>query len=172
MLIRRYEPSDREVVRRVHAEAFRRLDAPDVIPVEVTLFDQLIGGGDVVHELSLVAVDRDEVVGHVVCSRATVGASRAVGLGPIGVFPAHQGRGVGLALMHAVLGAADALDFPLVGLLGSTAYYARFGFVPATTLGIEPPDPQWGDLFQIRVLTSYDPAATGTFRYAQAFDMV
>jgi putative acetyltransferase len=50
--------------------------------------------------------------------------------------------------MHAVLGAADALDEPLVGLLGDPAYYRRFGFVSAESVGVAAPDSSWGDSFQ------------------------
>jgi hypothetical protein len=38
--------------------------------------------------------------------------------------PLSQGCGVGLALVHAVLGAADALDESLVAFLGDPRYYA------------------------------------------------
>ena len=74
--------------------------------------------------------------------------------------------------MHAVLAAADALELPLVGLVGSTEYYARFGFVPGTQLGIEPPDPTWGDHFQVRPLTAYRGGIVGRFRYAPAFEQL
>jgi putative acetyltransferase len=104
-----------------------------------------------------------------VCSKATVGEHAVVGLGPIGVLPEHQRQGVGDALMHAVLAAADALELPLVGLLGSTEYYSRYGFVPATQLGIEAPDPAWGDHFQVRTLAAYRRGIVGRFRYASAF---
>lgn len=170
MLIRRYEPADREAVRRIHAEAFRPPDDPSGTPPEVGLVDDLTDAGDVVPALSLVAVRDGELVGHVVCSRATVGGQPAVGLGPIAVLPEHQRQGVGDALMHAVLTAADALEFPLVGLVGSTEYYPRYGFVPATQLGIEAPDPAWGDHFQVRTLTAYQPGIAGRFRYALAFE--
>lgn len=170
MLIRRYDADDRGVVRRIHAEAFRRADDPDAIPPEVGLLDALIDAGDVIAALSFVAVRDTEPVGHVVCSRATVAAHPVVALGPIGVLPAHQRQGVGMAMMHAVLGAADALDIPLVALLGSTDYYPRYGFVPARGLGIEAPNPNWGDHFQVRTLTAHDAATAGPFRYAPPFD--
>jgi len=170
MLIRRFAAEDHEPVRRVHAEAFRRSGEPGT-PVEVAILDGLIAAGDVIDPLSLVAVDDDAVVGHVVCSRATVGAHAVVGLGPIGVLPDRQRAGVGSALMHAVLAAADALDVPLVGLLGSREYYPRFGFVPSREVGVEPPARAWGDLFQVRTLSAYDPAIAGAFRYAPAFDL-
>jgi putative acetyltransferase len=71
--------------------------------------------------------------------------------------------------MHAVLGAADALGEPLVGLLGDPAYYRRFGFVPAQSIGVAAPDSSWGDGFQVRTLTRYE-GLTGRFHYAGPFD--
>lgn len=168
MILRRYEVADRDEVRRIHAEAFRQ--EAGVLPPEVGLLDALIEAGDVIPALSLVALADDDPVGHVVCSRAHVGARPVAGLGPIGVLPGRQGRGVGTALLHAVLAAADALDLPLVGLLGAPELYGRFGFVPAGSLGVEPPDPAWGDVFQVRTLAAYEPSVTGVFRYAPAFE--
>jgi putative acetyltransferase len=172
LLIRRYAAHDRDTVRAIHGKAFDRSDLAGAAPPEVTLLDALIDADDVIAPLSLVAVREDEIVGHVVCSRATVDAHQVAGLGPIAVLPEHQRSGVGLAMVHAVLGAADALELPLVGLLGSPVYYSRYGFVPSAPLGIDPPDPAWGDHFQVRTLAAYRPAITGRFRYAPAFDAV
>lgn len=77
---------------------------------------------------------------------------------------------MGSALVHTVLGAADALDEPLVALLGHRGYYPRFGFRPAADLGIDAPDPTWGDHFQARALTAHDPSLRGRFAYAPPFD--
>ena len=171
--IRRYETPDLHAVCAIHAAAFRREDDPDATPVEVTLVERLVARGEAVPELSLVAIDDDGgPVGHVVCSWATVGARAVVGLGPIGVLPERQRGGIGSRLMQDVLVEADRLGFPLVGLLGSPTFYGRFGFVPAATLGIEPPDPGWGEHFQVRPLSRYDARIRGPFRYAGAFDEV
>ncbi|MBV1940904.1 N-acetyltransferase [Streptomyces sp. BV286] len=168
MLTRRETPADVSAVRAVIAAAFAKPDTPD--PVEATLLDALRTCDGWLPELSYVAVDeKDEVVGHVVCTRGHVDGVPAVGLGPIGVRPDLQRRGVGRALMHAVLGAADALGEPLVALLGSPAYYGRHGFRTSTELGIHAPDPAWGEYFQVRTLTAYDPAVRGTFTYAEPF---
>ncbi len=172
MIVRRYSPADRDAVLRIHTEAFRRPDDPDGVPPEVGLLVDLIEAEDVVPALSLVAVRDELTVGHVVGSRATVGAYPVVALGPVGVLPEHQGAGIGLAMIHAVVAAADAMDVPLIALLGSTGYYSRFGFVSAARLGIEAPDRAWGNHFQARTLAAYDPQITGPFRYAQAFDAV
>ena len=170
MIIRRSRASELELVRAIHADAFRGGAEPDAEPVEVALLDGLVEAGDVLAPLSLVAVVAGEPLGHVVCSRAWVEQVEVAALGPIAVAPLEQGRGVGSALMHAVLGAADALELPLVALLGSPAYYGRFGFVPAASLGIEAPDRGWGSSFQVRTFAAYDPLIRGRFRYAPAFE--
>lgn len=54
--------------------------------------------------------------------------------------PAVARRGVGVALMHSVIAATDALGYPLVLLLGHLGYYSRFGFLPASRLGVVAPD--------------------------------
>ena len=171
MILRRELPDDREAVREVHLRAFAR---PGVgVAPEATLVDELRDDGDVVPGLSIVAEahgsDAGRVVGHVVCSRARIGERPTLGLGPLGVLPQHQRRGVGTALMHAVLAAADALGATEVVLLGSPDYYSRFGFVLAARLGITPPEPGWAQHFQVRPLTAWDGAG-GTFRYARAFE--
>jgi putative acetyltransferase len=68
---------------------------------------------------------------------------------------------VGGALMHAVIAAADALEYPVVVLLGHREYYPRFGFVPAADVGITPTDPAWEPGFQARILRSWVPSIGG-----------
>jgi putative acetyltransferase len=171
VILRRELPADSGAVREVHLRAFARPDA-DVAP-EATLVDGLRDDDDVVPGLSIVAEAGGsaggEIVGHVVCSRARIGQALSLGLGPLGVLPEHQRRGVGMALVHAVLAAADALGATEVVLLGSPEYYARFGFVLAGPLGITPPEPGWAPHFQVRRLTAWQDAS-GPFRYAPAFD--
>lgn len=140
-------------------------------PQEALLVDELRAGPAWLPPLSLVATGPDgDVIGHVLCTRAHVGQAPVLGLGPLSVRPDSQRRGVGSALVHAVLGAADALDEPLVVLLGSTAYYRRFGFRLCGEYQIVPPRPQWQPHFQVRPLTAYQPGLRGTFAYAEPFD--
>jgi putative acetyltransferase len=171
MLIRRERPDDAEPIDNVHRLAFADTARAGSEPVEVGLVRALRADVGWVPTLSLVA-DADDglVIGHVVGSEGAIDDTPVIGLGPIGVLPEHQGHHVGHALMHAVLAAADALDYPLVVLLGHTDYYPRFGFVPAATLRISPPDPAWGEHFQARPLATYRPELHGTFRYATPFD--
>lgn len=171
LIVRRERAGDVEAIRRVHAGAFPCPEGADQ-PVEVRLVDELRVSNAWVPALSLVAEMAGEVVGHVVCTRAMLGAPPvpALGLGPLGVLPAHQRCGVGVALVRAVIGAADAQGEALVALLGDVGYYERFGFRPAAELGIEAPDPSWSIHFQALPLSAYDPSMRGPFRYATPFD--
>lgn len=163
-------------IRAVTAAAFSGVEhsappiEPDGAPGEATLVGWLREDPGWIPELSLVAEADGEIVGHAVATRGTIAGRPALGLGPVSVSPARQRDGVGSALMHAILSAADAMGEPVVVLLGSPAYYGRFGFVPASTLGIDSPDPAWGDYFQARPLAAYDQAVRGAFAYAAPFD--
>lgn len=171
MLIRRETPEDVPAVRDVTTAAFDRTDVP--VPVEVTLLDELRESEGWLPALSLVAVAaQGSVLGHVVCTRGHVAGRPVLGLGPLSVHPRQQRQGVGSALMHAVLGAADALGEPLVALLGDPGYYRRFGFHGAEERGVTPPEPKWGSYFQVRTLTAYEPELRGTFAYAEPFTRV
>jgi putative acetyltransferase len=180
VLIRRERAGDIPAIDAVHRAAFARefpnggswppgAPAAAADPPEVDLVHRLRSDSGWMPTLSLVLQAHDRVVGHVCLTRAGVGPFPVLALGPIGVLPEYQGNGVGSALMHAVLGAADALDEPLVGLLGSLDYYPRFGFVPGTRLDIVPDEPSWVSHFQIRPLTAYEPEIVGEFRYADPF---
>ncbi|WP_204016746.1 GNAT family N-acetyltransferase [Sphaerimonospora thailandensis] len=171
MLIRRETPADVGAIRAVTAAAFGK--EPGRVPVEAVLVDELRADKGWLPGLSLVAVSpAGDVVGHVVCSRGHVGPVPALGLGPLSVRPDHQGRGVGSALMHAALGAAEALGEPLVALLGDPGYYSRFGFAAAEEHGVTPPVPAWGPYFQARVFDGPAPPPRGLFTYAEPFSRV
>nr|WP_131784936.1 N-acetyltransferase [Protofrankia symbiont of Coriaria ruscifolia] len=121
--------------------------------------------------LSLVATSTaGEVIGHALRTRGRIDTIPVLALGPLSVRPDQQRRRVGHALMHAVLGAADALDEPLVALLGDPRYYSRFGFVLGDERGITPPKPEWRSHFQVRALTACDPSLRGRFAYPKPFD--
>ena len=189
VLIRREAAGDADAIRAITAAAFARPGQPpgEIVP-EARLVGELRASPAWLPALSLVAVSlptqplptpslaavppAGEVMGHVLCTRGHVGQALVLALGPLSVRPDSQRRGVGSALMHAVLGAADALGEPLVVLLGDPAYYCRFGFRLAADYQIEPPQPQWQPHFQVRALTSYQPRLRGTFSYPQPFDQV
>jgi putative acetyltransferase len=184
VIVRRERTADVPASRAAHAAAFACPEgAPE--PVEAVLLDALRAcDGWLDHGSFVVEIDA-RIAAHAVCTlahvdrvhggtmdvdSAAVDAVPVWALGPIAVLPELQRAGAGSALVHTLIGAADVLGVPLIGLLGSPAYYARFGFVPATAVGIEPPDPAWGVHFQVRTLTTWQPTMRGRFRYAAPFD--
>ena len=169
MIVRRERPADHAASRAVQAAAFARDESE---PVEARLLDELRACDGWLPALSWVAEADNQVIGHNICTRGYVGGTACVGLGPIGVLPDTQHAGVGSALMHAMIGAADGLGEPLIALLGDPGYYTRFGFVRSSDLGIAPPDPDWSAHFQVLALTEWDDSISGTFRYSAPFDEV
>jgi putative acetyltransferase len=177
VLIRREAAEDADVIRAITAAAFARPGRAGQVPAETPearLVDELRASPAWLPALSLVAAtDADEVTGHVLCTRGHVGADPSapvLALGPLTVRPDRHRRGVGSALMHAVLGAAEALGEPMVALLGDPAYYSRFGFRLGAEYQITPPRPEWRQHFQVRILTGYQPSLRGAFAYPEPFD--
>ena len=93
--------------------------------LEAQLIDALRAGGESV--ISMVALDQGILVGHVQFSKL-IAPARCVGLGPVSVTPQRQGQGIGAALIRRGLEQAVRDGWQAVFVLGSPAYYGRFGF--------------------------------------------
>ncbi|WP_020665029.1 GNAT family N-acetyltransferase [Amycolatopsis benzoatilytica] len=173
MLIRQATADDAAAVHAVHTAAFQAQNAgvTGEIP-EARLVTELTADGDLLPALSLVAVLDGEIIGHACSSPAQLGDDPdvAIGFGPLGVLPGRQRGGAGSALMYATVGAANALGYGLIVLLGDPGYYSRFGFVLADTLGITPPVAEWAPYFQALPLANYAKENRGAFRYSAAFE--
>lgn len=170
--VRPEAPSEAAAIRVLTDAAF----APS--PDEGRIVDALRGSPAWLPELSLVAVDEDEVperiVGHCVTSVGELitadGATQPIlGLGPVSVLPDRQGQGIGGALIRATVERASADGWPVIVLLGHPAYYPRFGFESARALGIQPqadwPDAAW----MARRLPAWTADLRGVMRYPSAF---
>lgn len=169
LLVRREAPGDSAASTAVHTLAFPTPEGAQA-PAEAVLLERLRMSDSWLPHLSLVAAtSTGKVVGHAVCTRAHVADQPVLALGPVAVVPDCQGQGIGSALMHALLGAAEARDELLVGVLGDPAYYGRFGFVPSSDVGVEAPDPGWAEYFQVRTLSAHGAELRGRFRYPRPF---
>lgn len=162
--VRRAEPSDRAAIETVVRSAFAEE------PVVATIVEDLRAAGRA--EIELVAVDDDEVVGHVLLSRAWVDDESALAevlvLSPLGVAPARQGEGRGTALIAAALEAAGEAGESHVFLEGDPGYYSRHGFAPALEHGfLRPTERIPGPAFQVAVL--HERPIVGRLVYPDAF---
>ncbi|EAQ00167.1 GCN5-related N-acetyltransferase [Janibacter sp. HTCC2649] len=169
MIIRRERLEDHAAIAALHDDAFPRVDGA-ARSVESALIDELRGDGDVIEELTFVAELDGEVIGHVMCSAATLGEEPSVGLGPIAVAPALQQQGIGAALIASVIASAEQRGDAAIVLLGDPAYYAHFGFVAASQHHVRSPGAWEDQYFQIKTLRAWRPEQAGPFRYAPAFE--
>ena len=176
LVLRNENPEDRAAILSLTAEAFAVSPVTGLPvegePVEVELLRQLFDADEYLPEVSVVAELDGEIVGHAISTRAWVDDLELLGLGPIGVTPRLQRHGIGSALMRETIVRANAAGERGIALLGSADYYQRFGFVPASSLGIEAPDKDWGDNFQFLPLALWPGGVHGIFRYAAPFAAV
>lgn len=92
-------------------------------------------------ELDFVATDGEKIVGNVMCLKGYItGDNRkrydVLSLGPIGVLPEYQGKGIGGMLIAKTKEIAKEMGFRGILLFGDPNYYTRKGFVAVETLGI------------------------------------
>jgi putative acetyltransferase len=143
-------------------------------PREARMVEAIRKSAGFVPELSLVAVDDSAVVGHVILSYVELeGSTRSLlEVGPLSVRPDKEDAGIGDALVHAALAAADERGEPLVLVLGASSYYSRFGFRPASEFGIEKPEQSIpDDDFMLVPLKAYDPSIRGRVVFATAYKL-
>ncbi|MDR6415408.1 ACT domain-containing protein [Pseudarthrobacter sulfonivorans] len=170
LVLRNETAADRDQILALTAEAFAISPVTGLPvegePIEVEVLRQLFDCEEYLPEFSVVAELADEIVGHVISTRGWVGDYGLLGLGPIGVTPRLQRHGIGTALMNDTIARANAAGEGGIALLGSPEYYPRFGFVPAASFGVLPPEEAWGDHFQLLPLALWPGGIHGTFRYA------
>lgn len=130
--IRREIPGDIKSIRYVNEQAFGQEN-------EARIIEKLRQRGALT--ISLVAVQDDEIVGHIAFSPVVVEAKgssfEAIALAPMAVLPMHQRKGIGSQMVRVGLEECRRLGHGIVVVLGHPDYYPRFGFAQAITRGIE-----------------------------------
>ena len=107
-----------------------------------------------VSELDLVAVAEDEVIGHVISTKAKIIDPKnleheVLCVGPVCVLPDYQKKGIGSKLMNQSIRRARELGFPGMILFGDPEYYHRFGFRNALDYGISTKEGQNFEPFMV-----------------------
>jgi putative acetyltransferase len=112
--------------------------SPDGGTDESCIVQRLHDAGKAV--VSLVAVEGDRVVGHVLFSPTHVEHQgedvELAGLAPVGVLPENQNEGVGSSLIQRGLEECREAGVNAVVVLGDPGYYSRFGFERASEYGL------------------------------------
>ena len=166
IVVRREEAADVTAIHELNVVAFEGRDE------EADLVDALRDAGDLV--LSLVAVDDDQLIGHVAFSRIAIetesGPEGGVALAPVGVLPLRQGAGIGHRLIEAGLEELRQMGESVVVVVGDPRYYTRFGF--STELGETYPCVYSGSSYMALHLDDHQRVAAGAVRFPDAFGLV
>ncbi|MFW5735086.1 MAG: GNAT family N-acetyltransferase [Oceanidesulfovibrio sp.] len=140
MHIRSETASDHDAIRTIHIAAFA--DHPFSRHTEHLIVDALREAGALA--ISLVADVDGDVIGHIAFSPVLLNGAVCgmQALGPVGVLPRLQRRGVGSGLVAAGLTALRENGASACVLVGDPAFYGRFGFTSSHALTMEgvPPD--------------------------------
>jgi len=163
ILIRPETTNDVAAIHVVEASAFGRDDEAALVDALRTLNQDFN---------SLVAALGDEIVGHICFSRLSIEGgsedSTVLALAPLAVLPEHQRHGIGSMLVQAGLEECRRRNADAVFVVGHPDYYSRFGFRPASEVGVrcefEVPD-QAFRVIKVRPNT----VTPGVLRYPQPF---
>ena len=160
-------PGEYQAARTVAVAAFDD-------PVIGALLDDLSESRSWIPDLSFVAEENGELIGHILFTRGWVDAParllEVLILSPVSVLPSHQNRGVGTELISWALQTLADRPEPMVFLEGVPRYYPRFGFESASALGFEPPSNRIPDAaFMVYRLPRYEAWMSGRLVYPEAF---
>ena len=167
--IRPEAADDYAAIREVNLLAFGQENEPRLV-------ENLHRLPEFIPELSLVAVEAGQVVGHILFSPVVIetkdGAVPALTLAPLAVRPEFQNQGIGSELVRDGLERCRSLGHRIVVVVGHPTYYPRFGFSPARARGLEAPFPVPDEAFLVLELApgALDGIA-GVVRYPPAFEL-
>jgi len=165
--VRFERPIDIDEVRLLNDKAFGQL-------LEGRIVDNLRKSCNRI--LSLVAISKNKVVGHIMFSPVTIetqeGVIEGMGLAPMAVLPELQNQGIGSILVKEGLRIIRNTSCPFVIVIGHEKYYPRFGFQRASKYGLKS---QWkgvpDEAFMAMILKdSVMKGVSGIVKYRDEFD--
>lgn len=166
--IRQESPHDQEAIYHLLFKAFGQKDEADLV-------DKLRNSSSFVKELSLVATNKEIIVGYILFTKVILESkdsehSGSLALAPVAVLPDFQLTGIGSMLIEAGLKEAKNLKYKSVIVLGHEHYYPKFGFIPASKRGIRCPFNVSDNSFMILELVENGlEGISGTVKYDKAF---
>jgi predicted N-acetyltransferase YhbS len=135
MIIRTETEKDFDEVYKLNYLAFGNRED------ESKLVERIRKSDEYVPELSIIAEMDNEIVGHLLLSKAVVedheNVFTVIVLAPIAVKPNRQKQGIGSRLIEEGIRRCKTLGYGIILLIGHPSYYPRLGFQPARKYGLE-----------------------------------
>ncbi len=172
LTIREEEIKDYNEVEKVVEESFKTAEFSD--KDEHNLVRRLRNSNEFIKELSLIAEEENEILGHVLLTKALIkGESTSyetLALAPLAVLPKHQKSGIGKNLMNKAIERAKELGYKSIVVLGHENYYPKFGFEKASKYGVKAPFEVPDEAFMIlELLPGGLNGVSGIVEYSKAF---
>jgi putative acetyltransferase len=127
MQIREATIDDAENIKNVHLQAFDDSEAKMVSEFAINLLKE----NHPVKIISLVAIEDNEIVGHIAFSPVFLESTNehfGYILAPLAVSPEYQNKNIGSSLVKYGLEAISNMGSFIVFVYGDPRYYSRFGF--------------------------------------------
>lgn len=133
MNIRQENKNDYEAIYNFVKTAFETAKVKD--GNEQDFVNSIRCSDNYIPELTLVAEDRGEIIGHIMLSKTYVENEdkelfEVLYLAPVSVLLERRNQGIGSKLIYESFRRAKKMGYKSVFLAGDPAYYNRFGFVP------------------------------------------
>lgn len=170
--IRQENERDYEISEKVVKLAFENEEFSD--KSEHLLVNRLRKGNSFIKELSMVAKDNKNIVGHILFTKVLIYNGKenfeTLALAPVSVLPNYQGKGIGSKLIKEGLKKAKEMGYKSVIVLGHDKYYPKFGFIPASNYDIKAPFEVPNEAFMaLELITNALKHVSGTVVYAKEF---
>lgn len=143
LIIKQTSRDDFSITENITREAFWNVYKPGCS--EHLILNKLRKSQSYIKELDLVAFYNDQIVGHIISTKAKVVDSQnkeyeVLCVGPLSVLPDFQKKGIGEKLMNQSIQYARKLNYRGMILFGNPDYYHRFDFKNAKAFGITTKD--------------------------------
>lgn len=138
MQIREATIDDTEKIKDIYLQAFDDSEARTVSDIAVNLLNE----NPSVKIISLVAIENNEIVGHIAFSPVFLESTNehfGYILAPLAVSPKFQRNKIGSSLVKHGLDTISKIGSFIIFVYGDPQYYSRFGFKRETAKNFMPP---------------------------------
>jgi predicted N-acetyltransferase YhbS len=145
LIIRKTDKREHYQSEVLTRETFWNLYEPGC--TEHLVLNRLRNSNSYICELDLIAIYKNDIIGHIISTKAKVLDSHnneheILCVGPLAILPDFQKNGVGSRLINESIRVAKKLGYLGMILFGNPDYYHRFGFVNAEKYRITTKDNQ------------------------------